>query len=145
VETVQVAACLLEFLDPFLWLQSIQFSARLLNWRNVDRYLRYHHMAIEGPLPMLRSWFVNMTSNLRHNRCSKSDIWDKMSVHYIYVKPVGAGVNHLGAFCAQIREISGENGGCDNGGRRHRGRPAEIDLNERSFAQIPVFWDLGPN
>jgi len=100
-------------------------------------------MAVKGPFPMLRSWFVNVTSNLRHNRCSKSDIWDKMSVHYIYVKPVGAGVNHLGAFCAQIREIGGENGGCDNGGRRHRGRPAEIDLNERSFAQIPVFWDLG--
>ncbi len=91
-------------------------------------------MTVKGTLAMLRSWLVNMTSNLRHNRSSKSDIGHKMPVHYIYVKPLRAGVNHLGAFCAQIREIGGEDGRRDNGGGRHFCSFAEITVGERSLS-----------
>lgn len=69
METVEVTACFLELLDPFLG-------------------LRDHHMAIECAFPVLLLGFVDMTSNLGDDWGAEGDVGHEVPVHYIDMQPV---------------------------------------------------------
>ena len=110
VEAIQVAACLFEFLNPFLGLHA-RCKSRHVNPRissflssssffllhflfphcifrglsvRIRRvgfsYLSYHHMAIEGALCEVLARLVDMASDLGHDRSSKRNIGYKMPV-----------------------------------------------------------------
>jgi hypothetical protein len=99
VEAVQVAASLLEILDPFLRLlesvsRCVSFVFFVLLCRPLlprksfflsSPYLGDHHVAVEGALSVGFSGPVDVGTNLGDDGRAKGDVWHEVAVHDIHV------------------------------------------------------------
>lgn len=76
-------------------------------------------MAVECPPAAGLSWALHVSPDLADDGSSNGHVRDEVTVHDVYVQPVGT-LRHLGgAFAAQGGEVCAQNGRRDNGGRSH--------------------------
>ena len=82
-------------------------------------YLCDHHVAVECPPAAGLSRTLDVGPNLANDGSSNGHVGDEVTVHDVYVQPVGT-LGHLGgAFTAQGGEICAQNRRRDNCGGSH--------------------------
>lgn len=78
-------------------------------------------MAVEGAARAGLEWAVDASADLRDDGTPDGHVRHEVAVHDVDVEPVGALLHLLGAVMAQVGEVGAQDGGGDDGGRRHGG------------------------
>lgn len=84
-------------------------------------YLSNHHVAVKGAATMGLLGRLNVPPDLGYDGGTKGDVWHKVSIHNVDVKPVGALRDGVGACLTKGSEVGGEDARGYYRGRRHGG------------------------
>ena len=95
------------------------YESRKGGWIGTEAYLHDHHVAVKSTPSAGLKWSIDAATDLGHDRAPDGHVRDKVAIHDVHMEPVGTLVYLPAAVISKIGEVSTENRGSDNGGRRH--------------------------
>jgi len=119
METVQIAAGLLEVLDPLLRLLRSSAPAIMLLLPRPKSHLANHHVAVESAFAEGCLGPVDMRSNLRDHWCPERYVRHKVSVHNVNMQPICSLAYGVRAFFPESAKVCTQDRGRYDSRRRH--------------------------
>ncbi len=105
METIEIAAGVLEVFDPLLRLLRSSAPAIMLLLPRPVSHLANHHMAVESALAEGFLWPGDMRPYLRNYWCPECYVWHEVAVHDIDMQPICSLAHGVRAFLPERTEV----------------------------------------